>query len=362
MFQIQNDELDRLTLVALEIIMGYFCLTVARQMEEVLHGKLYNPSEELKNEVAMTPTTNSVSERVFGSFDRYMREKPNATTLNLESTILFETNKTSSWLNGLDTSTKNLYLDIARKSARGVIKDYQIHRKDIDERIRQNLLLKQKKTQEKERETLNKTRSIIDSVQKLGGEWTLDNFEEKLRNLKDPSKQRTAIINQLKYHKFVLKSKCDNKSKFQQSAQGRAFTLQVLKKNLLYIITVNAEGDQQQVIDDTKRQPDEIQERLKLAKKSIKSKLDKFNSRKKHNKKNVSKNKVAANRLMPEDLVNKNVDHIFDVKDNDGQVTQIAYSGFITRIVKKHKDPKQTLFEIVYDSVYNNDDESDDDE
>ena len=50
----------------------------------------------------------------------------------------------------------------------------------------------------------------------------------------------------------------------------------------------------------------------------------------------------------------------FDVTDKNGQVTQIAYSGFITRIVKKHKDPKQTSFEIVYNSVYNNDDESDD--
>ena len=185
LFQIQNDELDRPTLVALQIIMGYFCLPVARQMEEVFHGKLHNPSEELRNEVAMAPTTNSVSERVFGSFDRYMGEKPNATTLNMESTTLFETNKTSSWLNGLDTSTKNLYLDIARKSARSVIKDYQIHRKDIDETIRQNLLLKQRKAQEKKRdiETVNKTRSIIDGLQKLGGEWTLDNFEVKLRNL-----------------------------------------------------------------------------------------------------------------------------------------------------------------------------------
>ena len=26
LFQIENDELDRLTLVALEIVMGYFCL------------------------------------------------------------------------------------------------------------------------------------------------------------------------------------------------------------------------------------------------------------------------------------------------------------------------------------------------
>ena len=31
------------------------------------------------------------------------------------------------------------------KSARSVIKDYQIHRRDIDERIKENLLLKQKR-------------------------------------------------------------------------------------------------------------------------------------------------------------------------------------------------------------------------
>ena len=65
---------------------------------------------------------------------------------------------------------------------------------------------------------------------------------------------------------------------------------------------------------------------------------------------------------MPDDLVNRNVDHIFDVTEDDGQVTRIAYSGIITRIVKKHKDLMQTLFEIVYDSVYNNDDESDDEQ
>ena len=34
-----------ITLVTLEIVMGYFCLTVARQMEEILKGKLHNPSE-----------------------------------------------------------------------------------------------------------------------------------------------------------------------------------------------------------------------------------------------------------------------------------------------------------------------------
>ena len=61
---------------------------------------------------------------------------------------------------------------------------------------------------------------------------------------------------------------------------------------------------------------------------------------------------------MPEDLVYKKVDNILDVTE-DGKVTQIAYSGFISRIVKKHKDPMQTAFEIVYDSVHNYDGDSD---
>ena len=81
------------------------------------------------------------------------------------------------------------------KSARGVIMDYQKHRKDIDERIRQNLLLKQQKKQENEKEAVKKVKSIINNVQKLGEEWALNNFEEKFRNLKDPRKQKTAIIN-----------------------------------------------------------------------------------------------------------------------------------------------------------------------
>ena len=55
-------------------------------------------------------------------------------------------------------------------------------------------------------------------------------------------------------------------------------------------------------------QPGEIQERLKIAKESIKSKLDKFNWRKNTIRKTSVKIKLPANRLMPGDLFNKNVD------------------------------------------------------
>ena len=49
---------------------------------------------------------------------------------------------------------------------------------------------------------------------------------------------------------------------------------------------------------------------------------------------------------MPEDLLNNNMDHIFDVTE-DRKVTQTAYSGFITRVVRKHKRPMRTTFEIM---------------
>ena len=145
LFAPQSEQLDQFTQIALEIIMGNFCLTIARQMESVLEGNLHNPSDELREETKNAPTTNAASERVFSSFDRLIRERPHATTLNLESTILFETNQTAAWLSGLDDSTKKHYMEIARKSAKNVLKDYQKRRMDIEERIRREMLVKQKK-------------------------------------------------------------------------------------------------------------------------------------------------------------------------------------------------------------------------
>ena len=106
-------------------------------------------------------------------------------------------------------------MEIARKSAKTVLKDYQKRKIDIEERIRQNMLAKQKKAQEKERDALKRTRTIIAELQECGCEWSLTNFEEKYNKLKDANSQRNALICQLTYYKFVLKSKCDDKKRFQ---------------------------------------------------------------------------------------------------------------------------------------------------
>ena len=77
-------------------------------MESVLEGYLHNLSDEVRGETKNAPITNAASEQVFSSFDRPIRERPHATTLNLESTILFETNRTAACLSGLMIVPKNI--------------------------------------------------------------------------------------------------------------------------------------------------------------------------------------------------------------------------------------------------------------
>ena len=87
LFGPQCEQLDQFTKIVLEIVMGIFCLAITWQMESVLEGNLHNPSGELREETKNAPTTNTGSESVFSSFHGLIRERPHATTSNLESTI-----------------------------------------------------------------------------------------------------------------------------------------------------------------------------------------------------------------------------------------------------------------------------------
>ena len=49
-----------------------------------------------------------------------------------------------------------------------MLKDYQKRKMDIEERIRLNMLDKQTKAQEKERDALKRTRTIIAELQECG--------------------------------------------------------------------------------------------------------------------------------------------------------------------------------------------------
>ena len=70
------------------------------------------------------------------------------------------------------------------------------------------------------------------------GEWKRDSVEENIRNLNENS-QKLALIAQLKYHSFVLKSKSDKVERFYKSCKQVENTITELKDNLLSVIEYN---------------------------------------------------------------------------------------------------------------------------
>ena len=378
LFKSHSHEFDQLTIAALEVMLGHCCLTISRQMKDHLEGgALSDPSQKMLEETSSSPATNCISERVFASYDRLLRERPNASTLNIESTILFETNKTSAWLDGLDDDTKRFYMDMARRSAKTVIKDFKVRREKIRENMRKNLLLKKQEKDEKEKKLIERKRKIIADINELGGELTTKSeVEDRTVQMNDESAQRSALIAQLKYQKFVLGAKSDDKRCFQQSSGGRVFSVEELKKNLEQVLERNSTESTPKdchksiILDEDERrlQLMEVKKKIRnsLEDQRIKNitrsrKMTETNPQKqKKNEKGTVRNKEKRKikKIKPEFLVGKLVEHIFEV-DDDADL-ELTYTGTVTRILKKGKTAIETVYEIIYEADYDYD--SDDEE
>ena len=74
----------------LQVIFKSFYILCERLLVDHLPGGVHDkPSEEKRCQTQSVPKTNTVSERDFAQLDRFLRVKPNATTVALESLILF---------------------------------------------------------------------------------------------------------------------------------------------------------------------------------------------------------------------------------------------------------------------------------
>ena len=375
LFQQTTEEMDLLTIAALELILGNCCVTIVNQMKDVLEGgPLANPSAQLREETKSSPTTNALSERVFASYDRLIRQRPNATTLNIESTILFETNKTSDWLNGLDNDTKKFYMQMARKSAKSVIRAFHQRRNEIKENIMMSLLQKQKDREEKEKRVVERKRAIIQEVQDLHGEWeSIEKVERELDLIKDESNKRSALIAQLKYQKLVLGAKARDNKQFQQSSKGQVFDTETLKENLCDIIEFNSTKEQEgqasfatpHVLEENERRQALEKTKAMIRKKLQAAQMKRLANNPENSQRQTTKRqkkqpaRFKIKKIKPADLVGKVVEHTFDSEDEPG--TALTYTGTVTRIVERKKKDTETLYEIVYEAVYN-EETSDDDE
>lgn len=79
-------------------------------------GKFYNPSDELKEQLATSPTSNDLLESLFGLYDRLCRLKLNASDLSVNGCLLWIVNKVAEELKKLKPSSRAALIQLCVKN------------------------------------------------------------------------------------------------------------------------------------------------------------------------------------------------------------------------------------------------------
>ena len=227
-------------------------LELLQLLAATLHGYMsrvwspYLPGGQLTSTDAASmqslPKTNVISEHDFGQLDRFLREKPNATTLAIESMIMLANNRTMSWLANKSDEDRAQILKAARPSLpqqRQLAKQRKLaihqHREHV---IQQQQAKKQK---QKERQAQRIQSSTV-ALTKYGGLWvTQDDMQQNLEKLQTQSSKCEALKSQLRFRKHVmLESSKENAFRFAFSKAGKVLPIEEMQQNLQALMAAAA--------------------------------------------------------------------------------------------------------------------------
>ena len=123
------------------------------------------------HKTASLPKVNVISERDFAQLDRFMREKPRATTLAVESFIMLGNNKTVAWF-GAKTQEEH---DAILQAARSLVskhKELARQRQMAIQKHKANKLKRQQEQAEKrEQKRLQEVQQVTVALAACGGLW-----------------------------------------------------------------------------------------------------------------------------------------------------------------------------------------------
>ena len=123
-----------------------------------------SPTEELREETAGVPVHNNLCKTVFARADFLLHDKPNISTIAMESYVMFSLNKTSEWLNGKDKQQQE---EIMRESYKEVKHVRERYLKRKEELAKRRADIVRQKLQEAEKVRLRKEAERLELVQQI---------------------------------------------------------------------------------------------------------------------------------------------------------------------------------------------------
>ena len=229
-------DLDSTVQEILQVVFNSLTVLVSHLLEDHLPGGvLDSPSEELRRETASVPNSNVISERDFAKLDRFLREKPNATTLSLEGLILFSNNKTASWLSTKSVKEREELFKKARKLAPEFRQQYKKRREKLLEDRSKILREKQMALQHAHRKLLHDKEKLTEEIMVFGLWQSEDQIRECLASIKSTPEKLRVLKLQLDFRKKVL-GQCGPKEVFYMSRQKKKLTVEEVIQNLLTLL------------------------------------------------------------------------------------------------------------------------------
>ena len=179
---------DDIVTECLPLTMKSFEALAPRLLQNQLPGgKYHNAERTLQMETESVPTTNTISERDFGKFDRLLQEKPNANTLAM---ILYSNNKTSKWLQSKTGDEKKAIFEAARKMAPSPRELFKQRLKEIQAFRRYQLQIREEEMARKQQKEQKEREDLLVNIHELGF-WTVRaTATEQLSKMKTRAQKR----------------------------------------------------------------------------------------------------------------------------------------------------------------------------
>uniref|UniRef100_A0A1X7VWA7 Uncharacterized protein n=1 Tax=Amphimedon queenslandica TaxID=400682 RepID=A0A1X7VWA7_AMPQE len=117
---VSQGDVGGMTIELLQLLFQAFSVCTKRLLADHLPGgKFYSvvDDNQMVSETASVPTTNVSPESNFAILDRFLRKKPNANMIALETMILYSYNQSSIWLEKMMNEDREKLFQAARSVA-----------------------------------------------------------------------------------------------------------------------------------------------------------------------------------------------------------------------------------------------------
>lgn len=235
---IQSDSSDAEAIEVLQLLFRAFSSTTERLLVNHLPGGVHHNvvDEDIIKETSSVPTTNISPERDFAVLDRYLREKPNANLIALESLILFSHNRTATWLDQRSCDETKELLQAARMLAPSLRMKFKTRRQEIARKRQEDVQKRAQAIARKELKTVKEKEKLTKGIEKVGLWTSRMEVEDGLDAFVKNTKKREVLKLQINFRKKVLGQNHPNKAVFNFSHNRKQHSVLQLTENLLMLV------------------------------------------------------------------------------------------------------------------------------